>query len=363
MTAKSLIEAYLPRCPPRLRLAQLPTPVERHPGFDVGGAEVWVKRDDQSSAVYAGSKVRKLEWALAELPADRPVLSLGGVGSHHLLALALFTRSLGRPPLHAICFAQPITSHVQQTLGALVSTGARLWYAPARPLLPWAFLSYGLWDRPPTRGRWMAAGASTPAGCLGMVEGGLELAAQIAAGELPAPKHIFVAAGTTGNAVGLTLGLALAGVPATIHLISTVEGLLLNGATVGNLMRGVVGKMEAQGWTGRGGKSIKAWLQSRGVTYRIDHTQVGDGYGHPTPQASAVVREAREMGIQLETTYTGKCLSGMRATLAEQHIEGPVLFWNTHAGTDVGQYVVPGWEERLPRAVRALLPTPALTGG
>ena len=64
------LSPYLERSPRRLSLAQLPTPVQRVPGLDVGSAEVWVKRDDASSDIYGGGKVRKLEWVLANPPYD-----------------------------------------------------------------------------------------------------------------------------------------------------------------------------------------------------------------------------------------------------------------------------------------------------
>ena len=52
---------------PWLSLGDFPTPVERLP---LAGAHedgnVWIKRDDLSSRVYGGNKVRKLEFLLAD---------------------------------------------------------------------------------------------------------------------------------------------------------------------------------------------------------------------------------------------------------------------------------------------------------
>jgi hypothetical protein len=59
------LAAFVARPPARLALADLPTPVERAPWLDGAGVEVWIKRDDRTSGLYGGGKVRKLEWLLA----------------------------------------------------------------------------------------------------------------------------------------------------------------------------------------------------------------------------------------------------------------------------------------------------------
>jgi D-cysteine desulfhydrase len=344
------LERLLASPPARLRLARLPTPVERVPGLDVGGAEVWVKRDDASSEIYGGGKVRKLEWVLANPPfdGDQPILSVGGVGSHHLLALALFLRQQGRS-LHALTFTQALTPHVRTNLAALVSSGARLWNVPTRALLPLAWLGYHVWRRPERMGVSMPAGASTPYGCLGFVEAGLELSAQVDAGRLPMPRTIFVTAGSAGASAGLALGLALAGRAVRLHLVSSVERWAFNGLMyrrmLGMAHRAMVrhGLPEPHAAGGAAGL-----LRRAGVEWSIDHSQVGGGYGVPTDAATQAVEDAGALGLRLETTYTAKCLAGMRRALAERPVEGPVLLWNTHGSNDLTPHIREGWEAQCP---------------
>jgi D-cysteine desulfhydrase family pyridoxal phosphate-dependent enzyme len=54
---------------PRVRLAALPTPLERCPRFSgaLGGPEIWIKRDDQTGLCFGGNKTRQLEYVFAEL--------------------------------------------------------------------------------------------------------------------------------------------------------------------------------------------------------------------------------------------------------------------------------------------------------
>lgn len=344
------LERWLESPPARLALARLPTPVERAPGLDVGGAAVWIKRDDTSSEIYGGGKVRKLEWVLANPPyaGDEPIVSVGGVGSHHLLALALFLREQGRS-LHALTFTQVLTPHVRQNLAVLVSSGVRLWNVSSRARLPLAYLAYHVFRPPSRKGVSMPAGASTAYGCLGFVQAGLELSAQIDAGLLPAPRTIFITAGSAGSSAGLALGLALAGRSVRLHLVSSVERWAFNGLMFRRMLGMGHRAMVRHGLAAEHAAGGAAGLLRRaGVEWVIDHSQVGGGYGVPTEAATQALEDARAQGVPLETTYTAKCLAGMRRALAEHPVEGPVLFWNTHAGNDLRVHIRDGWEADCP---------------
>ena len=53
---------------------------------------LWVKRDDRSSELYGGNKVRKLELLLgaARDAGKSRVVTLGAVGSHQVVATAIY---------------------------------------------------------------------------------------------------------------------------------------------------------------------------------------------------------------------------------------------------------------------------------
>ncbi|MBK8265986.1 MAG: pyridoxal-phosphate dependent enzyme [Nannocystis sp.] len=349
----------LSRPPPCLALATLPTPLERARWLD-DGAEVWVKRDDQSSALYGGGKVRKLEWLLASerFGGSGPIVSVGGIASNHLVALALFLQRTGRP-LHALTFEQPLTPHGRMNLAALMSLGARFWHVRRRAALPWAWLGYQLWAKPVVRGEFMAPGASDGRGGLGFVEAGLELARQIAEGAAPRPGQIYITGGSAGAAAGLALGLAIAGVSTELRIVAAVERWGFNGLLLRRMLGQIFAELVAHGLgdsLGRGG--VAGLLAGAGVTWSIDHTQVGPGYGAPTAAGAEAVRLAAQHGLHLETTYTGKCLAALRGDLRGGRAQGPVIFWNTHAGADLRRWVKPGWEaalpQRLARRVEAL---------
>lgn len=346
------------RRPPRcLGLAQLPTPVERAPWWDTEGREVWIKRDDRSSPVYGGGKVRKLELALANAPYDttETITSSGGLGSNHLVALALFLRLAGRR-LHAIVFDQPMTRHVRQNLAVMASLDASFWYVRHRWELPLAWGGYYALRRR-EHGVYMTPGASTPLAALGFVNAGLELAEQITAGQLPRPETIFITGGTGGASAGLALGLAIARVRTHLRIVSAVEPALFNAGWLHLRLRETHRALAHHGFVGPGPRRL---LADGGVRISTDHDQVGRCYGAPTDQGTAMHRRAAEHGLPLDPTYTAKCA----AALDRWREPGPVLFWTTHASNDLSQHVAPHWEARLPRRLRQhIATTPVLDHG
>ncbi len=360
------LAGYLGAPPACLRLADLPTPVERAAWLGRGDVEVWVKRDDMSSTVYGGGKVRKLEWLLANPPfdGDQPILSIGGIGSHHLVALALFLRQLDRR-LHALTFDQVVTPHVEANLATLISQGAELWDVQTRVALPVAWMAYHLWRRPKERGISMAPGASNGLGGLGFVAAGVEVAAQIDRGELPKPATVYITGGSAGSSAGLALGLALAGVGCHIRIVSAVERWSFNRLLFRRMLAQVAATLAIHGLDParlRGG--VRGLLADAGVTWSIDHAHVGGGYAVPTAEGRAAIAHAADHGLHLETTYTGKCFAGLQADLKRGGVVGPVLLWNTHGSNDLRRCINLGWRARLPaglnRRLEALREDPRL---
>jgi D-cysteine desulfhydrase len=73
--------------PPHLSFAHLPTPLEPLPRLTkhLGGAEIWIKRDDQTGLAGGGNKTRKLEYLLADAQAHnaRTIITGGAAQSNH----------------------------------------------------------------------------------------------------------------------------------------------------------------------------------------------------------------------------------------------------------------------------------------
>ena len=109
-----------------MTLGTYPTPIERLEALSRPGCGLWVKRDDLTSALYGGNKVRKLERLLAdakEKGAER-ILTVGAVGSHHVLATAVYGKRAGLA-VEAVLVPQPRTDHVVDDLRADLAQGMK----------------------------------------------------------------------------------------------------------------------------------------------------------------------------------------------------------------------------------------------
>ena len=335
---------------------RLPTPVEPLPGLADrwGIGQLWVKRDDLTSSVYGGNKVRKLEWILgaAKRAGRRAVITTGAWGSHHALATALFARAVGlRATL--VLFPQPPTAHVRDNYLLDVGAGARISRAASVATVPLALARGRLAARFAGEG-WpygVVAGGSDRHGTLGYVEAGLELAAQVAARALPVPDYVYVAAGTCGTAAGLALGLTLASaelpeLAATrVVAVRVVPGVLANQRRI----RALIGRATAL--LGAAGAGLPAPLAPLPVALVTD--QVGRGYGHATGAAEQARADAAELDqLEVDTTYTAKALAGLRAyASAADRRDGVHLYVHTLGVSPP----IPSLDEKiLPRSLRNL---------
>ena len=74
---------------PRVHLAHLPTPLEKLDRLsrELGGPEIWIKRDDCTGLSTGGNKTRKLEFLMAEAQAQGAtcVMTQGATQSNHCL--------------------------------------------------------------------------------------------------------------------------------------------------------------------------------------------------------------------------------------------------------------------------------------
>ena len=90
--------------PPRLNLAQTPTPfyaMDRFRGHLLTVCDavprIWIKRDDVTGCLTSGNKVRKLEFLLAEAKNNdcTTIITSGGIQSNHCRAVAVLGAQLG----------------------------------------------------------------------------------------------------------------------------------------------------------------------------------------------------------------------------------------------------------------------------
>ncbi|MFG3618478.1 1-aminocyclopropane-1-carboxylate deaminase/D-cysteine desulfhydrase [Nocardia sp. NPDC047654] len=310
---------------PFLRLGTAPTPVRR---CDLGtAAELWCKDESgYGDGGWGGNKVRKLEWLLPEARrrGARTILTVGGTGTNWGLATALYGRAHGIDTALAL-LDQPVDDHVRAQLRRLENSGATLYYTHSKPrtilAAPWLYLRRIRGGRRPY---FLPAGGSSPVGALGYVEAACELAAQVAAGELPEPGYLVTAVGSGGTAAGLALGLRLAGLRTRVVGVVVNDTLPLDAKHIVRLAERTERLLRT-----RGARFAPTGLRPEDIMMTTDW--LGPGYGHTTPAAQDAEQRAEASGLRLETVYTAKALAALLAMDGAGDFGAePVLFLNTY---------------------------------
>jgi D-cysteine desulfhydrase len=341
----------------RVSLGQFPTPVESLEPLarELGAVrdDVWIKRDDISSPVYGGNKVRTLELLFAEAKSlgARRVISTGAFGSNHALATALHAPAVGLEP-GALLFPQPISRAAYTNLDVLAVSGARLQSVPHWSLLPFAMAKLRLGR---TASYVMVPGGATPLGALGYVSAALELGRQVAAGALPAPRRVVVGVGSTCTSAGLLLGFALAAerglgfAPNTRPHLTSVRvspwpvtsrlRILRLAARASRLLHAL-----------SAGKAPLFDAATLGAHFDVDGRFLGPGYGQPSVPGNEAETLFQRLGLPLlDGTYSAKAAARVVSALRAAE-PGPVLFWSTKSSVPLplGAHALRTAERALP---------------
>jgi D-cysteine desulfhydrase len=306
---------------PWLPLGDFPTPVERIEGLLPPQVELWVKREDRSSAAYGGNKVRKLEFLLgaARAAGQRTLYTFGGTGSHHVAATTVHGARQGFA-VEAFVFPQPIDDHVRE-LGRLErAAGATL-----RPVgSPLGALPARLRALRCGSIAWLPGGGSCAIGTLGWVSGALEVSEQVARGELPRPDVVYCALGSCGTAAGLWWGLR-GERPIELTAVRVVGWPMGEWATR-RLCHRVARTLAPCGE-----------LAGEPARLRVEHGFLGRGYGWPSRDSEEAVALAAQHGLALDPIYTGKVMAAVLADARAGRLDGKrVLFVHTMSGPPGG---------------------------
>ncbi|HMG27912.1 MAG TPA: D-cysteine desulfhydrase family protein [Acidimicrobiia bacterium] len=304
---------------PRVRLAQLPTPLEPMDRFTdwLGGPRVLVKRDDLTGLALGGNKARKLEYLCGEAQAQGcdVLVTGGGAQSNHARMTAAAANRLGLDCHLAVGGKEPDVYSgnllLDRVLGATLHfTGADSYYEVESAIEEVAARVTADGRRPFA----MPIGGASVTGAAAFVDAADELLAQ-AAGDAKDDgiDWIVVADGSGGTHAGLVAGLAGAA--------------RVLGVDVGTRpdLDDVVPRLAAEAAARTGRTALSDQLE-------LDHSRFGEGYGAITDDAlEAIERVAGLEGVILDPVYTGKAMAGLIAAAREGRF-GPgdtVVFWHT----------------------------------
>ena len=298
--------ARLDACP-RQPLADLPTRLlaidTLARSLGTWSRPVYVKMDADTGLGLGGNKARKLEHELApdRIAGVTHIITTGGPQSNHCRMTAAAAAFLGRKCILVIngTVAGPPRGNalLQRLFGAEIRTVAgRPERAPA--------MEHAAREVAAAGGRAVVVplGASTPLGSLGYARAAVELDSQLA--QLPVAPHtwVFLSSSSCGTLAGLLLGFSLL----ERHDIRLVA---VSADTPADEMRNDASRLATDagallGWHGR----------LLADTMTCDDTQVGEGYGIPTPASDEATRLfATTAGMVLDPFYTAKAAAGMLA--------------------------------------------------
>jgi D-cysteine desulfhydrase len=307
----------------KVRLAELPTPVFlKEVTTPSGDRSVAVKRDDVTNPLYGGNKVRKLEYIFQRALDHKStrVATFGAAGSNHALATAILANDIG---LDCTCFLahQKLTPKVPYTLNMHRHLGTEIVrYGGSIASLPL------FREHLQHRHAWVVPlGGSSWLGATGFVSAGLELAEQVANGDIPCPARIYIANGTMGSVAGLLLGLAAAGLPTEVHAVRVADNHFTHPAILDRLMRKTALLLNRFDPSFDAGLADRVRLQWRDDFFAGGYAVFDDSI------ADAVSFASGELGLSIETTYTGKAMAALLHDLQQPEYAGETyLFWNTH---------------------------------
>jgi D-cysteine desulfhydrase len=205
----------------------------------------------------------------------------------------------------------------------------------------------------------MVPGGATPQGALGYVSAALEVAAQVAAGALPAPRQIVVGVGSTCTSAGLLAGTDLAVRLGLLERAPRIIGIRVTPwpVTAAYRISRLAARVSALVAELTGDGRLSAPRAALAPRLSVIGGHIGRGYGFVTPGGrAAIARFAAAGGPPLDTCYSGKAAAGL-LTLP---LDGPTLFWATKSSRPLPPVAPGAPAPPLPRAMVRWLARPIL---
>ena len=291
---------------PRRFLAHLPTPLERldRLAAELGGPEIWIKRDDCTGLSTGGNKTRKLEFLMAEaeLQSADLVITQGATQSNHARQTAAFAAKIGMD-CHILLEDRTGSNNANYLNNGNVLLD-HLHGATTEKRAGGLDMNAEMEkvaERFRAAGRkvyTIPGGGSNPTGALGYVNCALEMLGQFNERGL-AVDHIVHATGSAGTQAGLIAGLKAtnAGIPLLGIGVRAPQAVQEE-----NVFKLAVATAEKLGCAGI--------VQRGDVVANTDY--VGEGYGVPTDGClEAIAMFAELEAILLDPVYSAKGAAGL----------------------------------------------------
>ncbi|MEO5803034.1 MAG: D-cysteine desulfhydrase family protein [Verrucomicrobiota bacterium] len=326
--------------PPRLKLAHLPTPIQKLERISAEvGKEIFIWRDDLTGFTESGNKIRKLEFLLAdalEKKATR-IITTGGLQSNHTRATTFACRRLGlevsvvvREPKIGRKPDEPLTANLllNKIAGADLNFISYAEYeAAGSSYTPWLEKISAASRQRGENPYIIQEGGSVPIGCFGYIAAVEEMLAswKNCGAKTDSPDALFFADGSGGTHAGLHLGYEH-------HDLPTRKLWAINICDSAAYFQKRVGKLIEETAAQFGLKHNERELQ-------VLDGHFGDGYGIASDaDLKFYAKLARQEGVLFDPSYTGKAFQGMLAEIkkAPDRFGEKMIF--LHSGGSFGTF-------------------------
>lgn len=322
---------------PRLHFAHLPTPLEPMPRLsaELGGPNLWIKRDDCTGLSSGGNKTRKLEFLMgdAQRQGADTIITQGATQSNHARQTCAAAARLGYE-CHVLLEDRTGYTDEAYVYNANVLLdqlhGASISKRPADTDMNAAMEELAQKLREDGKKPYIIpGGGSNEIGALGYVNAAIELTTQANDRSLKI-DHLVHATGSSGTQAGLVLGM---------------EGINSGIPVYGVGVRAPKEKQEDMVYSLAQRTAEHIGLPASTVAREkvvANSDYVGDGYGLPTASmVEAVKMMASLEGILLDPVYAGKGFAGLVDLIRKRHFKKGENVVFLHTGGSVSLFGYP----------------------
>lgn len=301
---------------PRRFLAHLPTPLERldRLSAELGGPEIWIKRDDCTGLSTGGNKTRKLEFLMAEaeLQGADMVMTQGATQSNHARQTAAFAAKIGMA-CHILLEDRTGSNNANYNNNGNVLLDHMHGATTEKRAggLDMNAEMEKVADQFRAEGKkvyTIPGGGSNATGALGYVNCAFEMLGQFNERGLKI-DHIVHATGSAGTQAGLITGLKATNAQIPLLGIGVRAPKAKQEENVYNLACATADKLGCSGVVAR-----------EDVVANTDY--VGEGYGIPTESGLEAIRMFAELeAILLDPVYSAKGAAGFIDLIRKGHFK------------------------------------------
>ena len=318
---------------PRIKLGHFPTPIESLQNItkDLGGPEIFIKRDDCTGLATGGNKTRKLEFIMPDAIKNKAdlVVTVGAIQSNHARQTAAACAILGIKCL--IVLEQRLANAPESYMnsGNIFLNkifGAEMILCPTNKNVE-EFAGEIMNDRKKqgVNPYFIPVGGSNHLGELGYIECMREIIEQDSEKLF---THIILATGSGGTHAGLISGKA--------HYQSDIE---IIGISIKDK------KLDQEEKVFRLAKNSCDFIQCKSLDRKnviVEDAYVGEGYAIPTEgMKKALKLMARKEAILLDPVYSGKAFDGLIDLVKKGYFKDSDKILFIHTG---GSAAIPAYE-------------------